>query len=235
MKLSVGSFNIKSLYCNYVSINDSGIVNLILKNDLDIICIQETNFKYVETLSNKLNWNYYYYKHNAIFTKYPIFESNTVIIETNKYCHNDVIRNAIICDIIINGKKIKIINTHLNHLSEKTRLNELDILRPYLDECDILVGDFNSLNREDYTDKDLYNISMSRKKGKIEEVAFEVTKFIKNNGFNIIPFSGQTCPYKTRIDYTFYKPKLQHISNKIINMIDACVSDHNMIISTFEI
>ena len=81
---------------------------------------------------------------------------------------------------------------HLNAKREATRLKQLEKLRHDLRARDlweastphVWAGDFNSLTREDYTDAEMANIALERKRKTIEEPKFTVTSTLADLNFS---------------------------------------------------
>lgn len=103
-----------------------------------------------------------------------------------------------------------VIVTHLDHISEDTRLEEVEKILQVAPSEAILLGDFNSLKREDYTEDEWGSISQNRKDTQWEECRTDVIdKILKRVGSAYQDVLGElgtpvgTCRFGTRIDYIF--------------------------------
>ena len=103
-----------------------------------------------------------------------------------------------------------VVVTHLDHKSENARLAEVEKLLVFLPATTILLGDFNSLKRDDYTDEEWDAIEQSRKDTQWESCRTDVVGKIL--GDNVLGFQDvlgdfgkvrPTCRFDTRIDYIF--------------------------------
>ncbi|CAF3455014.1 unnamed protein product, partial [Rotaria sp. Silwood2] len=108
--------------------------------------------------------------------------------------------------------------THLDHFNEDDRLSQIKEFNPYEQNIDILIGDMNSLTREDYSDNYYQNkIVKVRQNSHWEEPRFDLTNLIKHewnyqDAFSLMNPSLKneqvsTCNYATRIDYIYLRPR----------------------------
>ncbi|CAF2990583.1 unnamed protein product [Rotaria sp. Silwood2] len=137
--------------------------------------------------------------------------------------------------------------THLDHLNDDVRLNQIKEFNPYEQNIDILMGDMNALTREDYSD-DYYQdkIIEIRQKSQWEKRRFDLTNLIRHewnyeDAFKLINPTLKnkqisTCYYETRIDYIYIRPKKDNqwklTECSIIDTKGA--TDHNVVFAEFK-
>ena len=74
---------------------------------------------------------------------------------------------------------------HLNHVTEKKRLSEIESIKKHLDpvfregHCQIWAGDFNALSKEDYSESSWNNITEVRKRNCWESPKVELTTKVR--------------------------------------------------------
>lgn len=231
MKLKIGSLNVKNLLSYQDRYQD--ILSLILENDFDIICFQEMTHNAIVKLAKDTNMSYKLWFSNGILTKLKI--SN---FETYKLV---AFRGGLKATLLYDNNgipvTITVMVTHLDDLREDVRIKQFLSLKPYLNDVDFLIGDFNSLHKKDYSDETFNELNNIRLKCKLEKARTEVIDLVKSNGFNINPFITPTCSYNTRVDYIFYKLdfinkyKIVTKNDDIIDTISSNISDHNLLIS----
>ena len=138
--------------------------------------------------------------------------------------------------------------THLDQMREHVRLQQIEHFEKYItnkDAFQLIMGDFNSLTFDDYSD-DYFNVHIHdvRERNKWEGPFNLVTNKMKENGYSdcwremdkeAINDQAVTCVYKTRIDYIWRRGELKNGWK-----IDDCRSfstddatDHNGIFITF--
>ena len=171
--LKIISYNIDGLfahynYTNYLNISKY-IRNLLLNENVDIICLQELWSKDIYNLIiNKLldldlyiaqpptNLKYCIGEHSGLLTisKYPIIETDYLCYDRLNFTCNFTRKGLQYIVIDINNEYIPIINTHLQSSFSKFNLNyqekaiyQMNIINNYLqenkiDNC-IILGDLN--------------------------------------------------------------------------------------------
>lgn len=222
---SIMSLNVHN-FCNS-DMKDSlqDVKSLILK--YDIIALQEVYNK--EKLGEIVKgYNYSYNRGLLFMTKHPI--------ELLKNKSSD---KFISLFVLLNGIRIFVTNVHLNYIDEKIRNEEiddiLDKINTYTHEYpSILLGDFNSLTRSDYTVKEWSDIFKVRKYGQWELPVHELTDKLNNEWYDC----GKNNPlvtsrYNTRIDYIYTKN--MKIINYNIEETMPSISDHNLVMMRFGI
>jgi endonuclease/exonuclease/phosphatase family metal-dependent hydrolase len=137
--------------------------------------------------------------------------------------------------------------THLDHLNEDDRLNQIKEFNPHKNNIDILIGDMNALTRDDYSDTYVREIVLEKRaKSGWEKPRFDLTEFITHEwdyqdalrlaNPQLKDEQIATCPYGTRIDYIYVHPRVtdQWILSQcsIINTQPA--TDHNAVLAVFD-
>lgn len=228
MILHIGSLNVHNLEAGEERLDD--IIRLIDEHKLDIVCFQEMTRNGHKQMIQKTGMNGIYWFGNLLISKLTILESKN--IKLPKF------RGALMVTLEDNDKnRIKVMLTHLDHLFESNRMAQFDVFKRYLNDIDFLIGDFNSVYRNDYSKSKAKQLNKAKILANKEEFKYSLIDAIMGENFMINPFILQTCPYGTRIDYIFFKGnfmKKNKINNKIDKVIDTIatnISDHNMIIT----
>lgn len=131
--------------------------------------------------------------------------------------------------------------THLDHAFEYVRMEQLRLLRNHLQALGhqnyLLVGDFNSLSKGDYSVKQWQALSEFRKENCWEEPSTDLTDMLHKEGYRDVwrelskNFEA-TCWAKTRIDYVFLSPNLQ-LAPVSYTRVVSFASDHFPIVADF--
>lgn len=227
--MKIASFNVK--WVTPAEDRYSKIIHIFNQHQFDIICLQEvtknTYIYIVEDIQKKLNFQDFYhclYRFGVlILSKHPYRPSSTRLIPIGGH------RGAILTEIILNHEIITITATHLDHLDEDIRIKQIEILKPHLLTTDFFIGDMNAINLEDYSHGQHININKSRAIAGLPLARNDTIDTILKCGFQINKFIQPTCPYQTRVDYIFRRPKNQGIDS-VIDTITPKLSDHNLII-----
>lgn len=142
------------------------------------------------------------------------------------------------------GKVINVFVTHFNHISEDKRVLEWNALLKYIlsqnTESYIILGDFNTLTRNDYTDAEWESITKIRKQNNWEAPKTVLSELIaKNKCIDCLQKYGKpvpTCRFDTRVDYIFINETFQKlISNIQVQVYSSQGSDHNPVVMSFTI
>ncbi len=137
------------------------------------------------------------------------------------------------------GPSFIVVVTHLDHKSEIDRLEEISNLIKILPPDVILLGDFNSLKRKDYSEKKWAVIAQSRKDTQWEECKTDVVdKILENVDPKLQDVLGDlgkpvgTCRFDTRIDYIFVSASDMFFvtETSVVESDDA--SDHKPVVAT---
>lgn len=264
-QLRIGTLNVHFFTDAVGQSNVQRLVQLIKPMSLDLLAIQEalhvenpTNetpekFQNFPLLSDLLQLPYTAFCHtshgfgNAILSRIPLKSSeNYCTTETGN--HNA--RGMLEVDIdheFFHDNDARLYVTHLDQISEHIRLNQIKQFEKHVRDkgFQLIVGDFNSLTFEDYSD-DYFNVNIHdiRQRNSWEEPFNLLTNIMKTNGYHDcwremnkedLDDKVTTCIYKTRIDYIWRRGELKNgwkmDECKIFSSEDA--TDHNGIIVTF--
>ena len=132
----------------------------------------------------------------------------------------------------VNDSPFSVCVTHLDHRLEPNRLEQLEILKKEFDKALplVLVGDFNSLYRPDYTEEQIADIDRQRNVYGIEKPRFDVMAALTKE-YQVFPAQFKpTCPYDTRVDYALVLRKPSAWEVKRAHITDIEVSDHAAVI-----
>jgi endonuclease/exonuclease/phosphatase family metal-dependent hydrolase len=138
--------------------------------------------------------------------------------------------------------------THLDQISEQIRLKQMNQFEKYIHGSDgfqLIMGDFNALTFDDYSD-DYFNIHIHdvRQRNSWEKPYNLVTNKMKENGYydcwremNKEAINDQvvTCEYKTRIDYIWRRGELKNgwKINECNIFSTEGATDHNGVLINF--
>jgi exonuclease III len=250
--INVHSFR-NSLYYNS---NISDLITILEPLHLDLIAVQEiqNNDKW-EKFCKRLSLPYSIYGlseenyfGNGISSHYPIQSYNN---QRSTHFYLGGTRSLLQCSLdgdhpFIQNRLFGV--THLDHLKEENRLEQIKEFNPYKQNIDILMGDMNALTRDDYSDHYLNKkIIGKREESDWEKSFFDLTKLITDEwGYQdaFRSFNPQlkdeqvgTCNHGTRIDYIYVHPRVYDqwklTKCEIINTKGA--TDHNGILAEFEL
>lgn len=222
---SIMTFNVHD-FKNY-EMEDSydKILNTI--KDFHIIALQEVYDKnYLHKITE--GYNYTYNKGTVIMSKYPI---QIVIDGPVEECYTSLIIHLPI------HTPIFVTNVHLDYQNEKTRKKELNNILEKIsfltnDYPSILLGDFNSLTKKDYTSKEWAEIYKIRKNGCWELPLTGLTDYLNLEWLDPgAKDKKKTCRYNTRIDYIYTK-NINILKHDIIETLPN-ISDHNLVYIIF--
>lgn len=156
------------------------------------------------------------------------------------------------------GGICSLFGTHLDPLSEATRMAQLGQLLAWLRQHDrqgltLLAGDFNSLCLDDYDAASLARIHAHRQAGGIDPPEFAVTAHLRTSGFvdlwraasatkaRLAATAEQaeselaTCWAGTRIDYLWAAADLaQHARLLDCRHVATTTSDHSLVVADFD-
>ena len=184
---------------------------------------------------------------NAIASRHPIVEHSNKKVKTEAEGGNRaMLRLRLGGDHpFVQGRTFAV--THLDHLDEGERLEQMKEFSPHLHDVNVLVGDMNALARSDYSERYFREIvAGKREKSRWEAPRFELTEQLTrgwgyHDAFRLInpTFTDEraaTCPYGTRIDYIFLRP-LQNDNFMLTEcfIVDTHqATDHQAVVATFE-
>lgn len=244
MEIKIINFNIQNKVKNKKydgGENAKSFANFINKETPDIICVQELTDAYEKNLKNlipnyqftgenRFNQKSIWYSHfgekNAIITNLNITKTKTYSLsqDLNKLGKRSLLsifpRIATVTTVTKENQTFTVINTHLDHLTNIGRKNQLIYLKQIIELNNkypiILAGDFN-LNTEN---ENFQNF-----------VKYMHTKNCKLVAIKENTFKPPINPFK--ISYNFKTP--DHIFIPIdfnvenINVIDNNISDHKLV------
>jgi len=170
MKLTIATFNIQNKYKvkRYSGVDSYGdhtkeLVDFISSNNIDIIGLQELTSNYKQRLLKKICNKYKvvgkyrftrigniipyikkYNESNSIITNKKIIKSKTIHIPF----FGGIPRILTIAYILVDNYKVRVINTHLENRSQKSRDRQLKYIEKIIKKEDIytiLMGDFNTI------------------------------------------------------------------------------------------
>lgn len=167
----------------------------------------------------------------SIISKYPLKEHQRIVLSrvVDEPYYRDVFyleRLAQVVKVVLDGKEVVLINTHLEAFDKDTRVKQFDevlqIFNEYKDKYPtILLGDFNS--------------SATNKTAVVQKVFAD--KEIGNAAFdlqNLEKTFDSKDPYE-RIDYIFYtKNSIEYVSGKVLNDYGQA-SDHLPVFMEFKL
>jgi len=198
-------------------------------DDNKIKSFKQIGYKYVILSKTTILENNNYYG-NITFSKFPIKYHSIIDLTVDGCIDNHNCIHINIFDIDIFGMHLDVYDS-----SDKTRINQLNILFKYINENIssnniIILGDFNLLNKYQLNKETIEYII---KHDKLRNVVthFEAIDTILNNDFIDIydfinkDFPKLTCCFDRRIDYIFVK-KSHNLNIKDINCIKSDISDH---------
>jgi len=222
--------------------NVQDLVSIIKPLNLDLLAVQEIHndhnwSNFCQNLSFKYSifgGNYEKSHGNGIASRYPItfqlHQSTRSILQCRLGGDHPFVKDRLF------GV------THLDHLNEDDRLKQIEYFKPHEENIDILMGDMNSLTRDDYSDDYYENVVVK----KCEKPCFDLTNLITKQWnyqdvFKLVNPQAKdkqvaTCENGTRIDYIYVNPcvndlwKLTECS--IINT--KGVTDHKVVLAVFE-
>ena len=131
---------------------------------------------------------------------------------------------------ILENKDVVVYGTHLDVASEQTRTNQIqqiieDAERSHKEQCIVIMGDFNTIDREQYVN----DTQILENLESIGQTEFSVITTLKEHGFNdaftvanIVP-PKMTTWNNTRVDFVF----VQNIEKRHIADIHAYYTDNS--------
>lgn len=218
----------------------------------DIICLQEVLHPYKENteglspldiIANNLGMRYIFKtpKKNgrwgsAILTRFGILSTYDTLLWPEQ-------RVMISIHLSISENlELYVHNIHLDNVCEDTRLLQLNTALSNIDSTKphLIMGDFNSLDKSDYTEERWNEIISSRQSNFWEEPMSKVTDKMKVLGYkdtwNLAKQrngSISTCWTNTRVDYVYLSQSLMKENSIQVTSCDhedIALSDHSPVI-----
>lgn len=217
------------------------IFDIICDSNADIVGINEgmyfgkNIYKKVKEYVELLEYKYFLecnnrYGINLLLSKYPIVSHKVIHLGTDPIHKKN--RYALKATINVNNTNVNILIAHLDvwDVTEETRLNQIKIIFEEIDSTYILMGDFNSLRRDDYTSKEWESFKADDKVRGIT-LQNKVIPYIEKNKFvDCFVKINKVCPKVSvwsmrRVDYIYVGEKFPH---NIVNcdMFATIASDH---------
>ena len=140
--------------------------------------------------------------------------------------------------ICVKRMDLFIVGVHLNNSSESIRLSELKQILNWIENDlsidkfrHLIVGDFNSLVRSDYSSEQLIRISKQRSSSCWENISFDVSDFLISKDYDYISSNGvPTSRRHTAIDHIWGK---HHSASCSSSVHPFTLSDHRPVSCSF--
>lgn len=231
LRIRVASLNVHGFQTARGQPNVQGVIDILQQQNIDVVGLQEIDLTDSVSIVARASGLQYMHKvcrdflGNAILSRYPLSDLFRAQLEVP----GDHGRTVVEAQVNIPGFPLRFVCTHLCHREEGIRLKQWDLfcqrrsaaepsqsykLRPAL-----LVGDFNSMRRTDYTDNEWLQITERREHARIEPPRADVMRGVlggragsewKTDLYSsarrhpdAVQLKGPlaTCPYFTRIDF----------------------------------
>lgn len=250
--LNVHSFNNPETYKN----NVEDLVRVLSPLNLDLLAGQEVleGDKWAQ-FCQRLSLPFSVYGSsgtsffgNGFASRHPIASHSTFV---SKVVASGGCRSLLECTLagdhpFVQDRKFGV--THLDHMSEKDRIKQIEDFDPVSKNIDILMGDMNALSKGDYTENYAEkNIIQVRQRSSWERPYFDLTKLITKywsyqDAFKLINPDAVdeqvvTCRFHTRIDYIFLRPKQNDrwmLKECFIHDTQGA-TDHHAVVATFQL
>ncbi len=229
--LTVATFNIKNNYNDYEYSKSLDIYNFVLKNNIDILCMQEVFSKCrndLDKIISSTDYNLY----GEYRYKMKIFNhiSEAVSILTNKkLLSNKTIHLPYLPSLLkrvftrieistSDFSKVVIYNTHLDYMFDIAKKRQLKKIIKYIkkESCPVIVtGDFNLKNNND--------------------IYLEFVNNMKEIGLCEIEIDGKTLKQsrgRRAIDHIFISKDFKIIKKEIVKNLS--ISDHYPVLIELE-
>lgn len=240
--LTVMSYNIGHTKYKFDPENEGTVAmdafrSFILKNDPDVICIQERTRRHLDKYA-KIFEGYHLYPDEfigtAIYSKHTISNSGNIYFDTNAH-------NATWVDIVYQGKTVRVYSIHLSSNKIKN-ISEKENIREYLDEGLFILDKYNlhAVKRVhqveqilEHADKSPYPVIMAGDFNDVPQsyvynlMAEKYCDVFEERGFGFGKTHNTGLPI-LRIDYCFIDPEIQAIDQKVIK---SNFSDHYPVLS----
>lgn len=223
--------------------NTDDVISLINSSNADIVGLTESVFfgdkkadKIIREHFKGTNYKYFAlcnpkYGINIMISKYPI--TNVFVRPLGLDPSMKVNRYALLCRIALTDKSIDIVLTHLDVYdeTEKTRTEQIMKILEKTDN-DIVMGDFNSLRKDDYTEDEWNKIVEINKSRNTETVCY-VTDSMVLNDFVTDKINMSVWSMR-RVDYIYINKNSPYEIIKTFT-IPTTISDHFPIVSDIKL
>lgn len=200
----------------------SRLTTFISSLDVDVIMFQEATQSTTKQVSVQLEMNYVMYRGLAVLSKHIIQKLDTLDL-------GRMWKGAL--KVRVMKRTISVV--HLEHEYENIRYEQIGKLESFIDDCDIVAGDFNDIYLEEYTEDEISTLESSRREVGLKPMTGRVMRKFVTYGFTIGDRIGNTTPYHTRVDYITFKNH-NVLDNQLIDCIKTGLSDHNMVYMTLK-
>lgn len=219
----------------------ASLTSFLTSLDVDVWCLQECPAASVPWFARALGeeWSGEHapaaFLGNAILTRRPVVSTTRFGLDASAAEE----RSAMGTVVSIDEREVSVICTHLDHLSEESRLEQWDDLVGQIHNIEefVVCGDLNALRREDYSDAAWEEIAQVRRQSLWEPPQHTLLDRIEAAGFIDTGEAGVirgTCRFDTRVDYIFQGAKCR-LTVANYEIIDGRhVSDHDVVIADFE-
>ncbi len=181
----------------------------------------------------------------AVLSRYPIEKNSRTVLQ--KVAGNNFIYNAFYLDRVVQasevdmgGRKLVVMNTHLEAFDEETRVAQTQVVRSLAEEYAqthpvILLGDFNSaLNRDTFitaSGEELGETKFSIQEMTASEVFASAVVTSDWSSSDNATFPSDSPEYK--LDYIFYTPSTLEVLQTQVVTEAGEASDHLPLMATF--
>ena len=186
--------------------------------ELDFIFLQEIEIEFFESLVKKLNlsknkkfYSFVYKNNMGIITTFKIKDSFIGSCDVG-YGTDDSVYIKVKIELFPSTNKnnkenenhLNILCIHLDKNSEITRQSQIELLKNEFENCDLIMGCFNSIYFKNYKYEELDLIN-EQKVNNGEEIVNNVVMNTISEYYNIDSFNNPTCSNNLRIDYILPK------------------------------
>jgi len=220
------------------------IAALVAQATLDVIALQETSKSKLPALAAHLGGYNWVFSHGVAILSQPALE----LTDTNEARLWGRRVRQCRARVGLPGGELEMVAVHLDHRRETARMSELCQLSPPFGG--VLLGDFNALTKNDYSDAQWRVVADVRAKNSWEPPVSDVTSFVTGHGltkkrarlefcdsWQAAPKKKRplsTCRFGTRIDYIFASPQNQWKAVECEHVVAIPhASDHNLVVATF--
>eukprot|EP00092_Neocalanus_flemingeri_P007977 GFUD01008607.1.p1 GENE.GFUD01008607.1~~GFUD01008607.1.p1 ORF type:complete len:245 (-),score=49.95 GFUD01008607.1:7-741(-) len=237
----VCSYNVHG-FCDAQGKENIGLViNLVKQIRPDVFCVQEvSDERDLAQLQAECEFDFSFAKGtSAILSKLPaeLVQGGTKLST-----------RCLTVKLNIKEQSLFITCLHLDQRMEYTRIKEVENVTKNLvniikrEEAQIWAGDFNSLTKEDYTEKEWKVLTKVRENNSWEDPKTEVSNKMNGLGFedcwasNGKPKPLSTCRYDTHIDYIYLNSSARSVLKcETFQHIASDASDHKPVVATFSL
>ena len=252
----VATVNVHSFHDpSFTKRNTEDLIDILNKLDLDLIAAQE--IEEIEDFSRfaqglrlphvAFGVSGKDYFENGIASRYPIRSQS--VRRTTRSSRAGT-RSLLKCSLagdhpFVQDRTFAV--THLDHINEENRIEQLETFNPIKEKIDVLLGDMNALTRDDYSD-DYFRREIVDKRERFhwEVPCFDLTQLLtkkwsfhdafKQMNPHLKDRHVSTCRFGTRIDYIYFRLSANdRWTLKESYIVDTNgATDHNAVVAVFE-